>query len=221
MKEMILLILIFSLGGIFNRIRGGWLTDIIKKNHPHILIFLKELEFWDEVENELKGVKDLNALIYSLVFTSLFFNYDDEWKLFVFFMALFYGSMRGGFSWGWGGYIDGMINRKIDRHRTDVKLLDTLLSDKFPVFTCWLALSLRGLMASCVLYVPFLIASYFIELSPSFYYIPLIGLAMGTVYLLACEVCQRVTFRGNGWQWGEVIFGGYLWSTIYLLIKWF
>lgn len=194
------MIFIFFLGAFFNRIRGGWLFDLAQK-YPTLCKIIIALGLMEK--DEIRFVKDLNAIVYGIVFASVVGNY---WLALV-----FYASMRAAFSFGWGGYIDGMINCRIDHGKTDVRILDALLSHKHPVFTCWLALSLRGLMASIILSIPF----YFF--TAGWIAIAYTGLLMGTIYLLACEICERVTFRGNGWQWGEVVFGGYLWATIYLL----
>lgn len=194
-------LLVFILGAFFNRIRGGWLFDLAQTSYllRKIIIHLNLME-----ETEIKYVKDLNAIVYGLVFGALTNIY---WS------PIFYLSMRAAFSFGWGGYISAMIDRKIDFNRSDVVILDKLfLKKNHPVLSGFIALSFRGLIASIILSIPF----YFF--TAGWVYISLLGFAMGTIYLLACEICERVTFRGNGWQWGEVVFGGYLWSTIYLLV---
>lgn len=185
-------LVIFVIGAIFNRIRGGWLSDIFGRSIPY--------------------VKDINAIAFSLVF-----GYLSEFIM----VVAYYAFTRLAFAQGWGGYIGAIIDRKIHHDRDDVTLLDKWFrSDDFPVLSGWAALSVRGLMLTTIISIPFISFHLFMtELATSVYYIPLLGLAMGTIYLLSCQVCELITFRGNGWQWGEVIFGGYLWATIYLLIS--
>lgn len=201
--------MILLLGAIFNRIRGGWLTDLVNKTTTikKILIKLKIYR-----EGEVQHVRDLNAVTFSLVYCYYFsINYH--------YSFIFYLSMRLAASFGWGGYISAMIERKIDHDRDDVKLLDKWFrSDRRPVASSWAALSLRGVMWSTSIYLAFLIFEQLgYSFNDSFHYIPLVGIAMGSIYLLSCEIMQRITIRGNGWQLGEVLFGAYIWYAPYLL----
>ena len=201
-----MIILISLIGALTNRIRGGWLTDIARKKN------------WISSQEEIPYVKDFNDFVYALVFSCLIdFRYD--WTALGGFLILF-GSMRLGRSMGWGGYISAMIDKEIDHNRDDILLLDKWFrGNDEPILSGWAALSLRGFIWSTCLYLGFLGVKYFgYELSPNFYHIPFIGLSMGTCYLLAIEICNKITFRGNGWQWGEIIFGGVLWGSIALLI---
>jgi hypothetical protein len=56
--------------------------------------------------------------------------------------------------------------------------------------------------------------------SESFLIFP-VGLLMGSAYLLAMEICQRIPgmVRGNGWQIGEYFWGFILWGSLAYLIK--
>lgn len=207
-NDTILFIFIFIIGGVCNRIRGGWLTDVIEKKLPSIIPILKKLSLWDKKKGGLNGVKDFNAIIFGILFGIL----TKLWLA-----PAYYLFMRFGLAQGWGGYIDAMISKRIDHSRDDVTILDKWFrGDDEPVLSGWAALSLRGLMATIIISLPFLVYYHFTK-NNLILFIPLLGLAMGSIYLAACEVCERITFRGNGWQWGEVIFGGYLWATIYLM----
>ena len=207
-----MILIIFTLGAIFNRIRGGCLTDLaIKYDWLSNIIF--DLKLWDNKENEVKFVKDLNAIVYGITLT-LGLNLP------YYFVILNYLAMRLAFSFGWGGYIDGMISKKIDHNRKDVKILDKWFrSNRNPVASSFMALSLRGFMATTILALPFGLAYYLGLVSADYRYIPFVGLLMGSIYLLAMALCEDLTSRGNGWQWGEVVFGGYLWAIIYLIMQ--
>lgn len=198
------------LGSIFNRIRGGWLTDLVDKTTTlkKILIKLKIYR-----EKEVQHVRDLNATAFALTYCYCF---NVEYR----YMIIFYLSMRLAASFGWGGYIEGMISKKIQHNRDDVSLLDKWFrSDRHPVASSWAALSFRGMMWSTSIYLAFAILDYFgYEFGDSYHYIPLLGFAMGSIYLASCEIMQRITQRGNGWQLGEVLFGAYIWFIPTLLL---
>lgn len=197
----------FIIGAITNRIRGGWATDIARKKE------------WISTKEEIPFVKDFNDFIYASLFSCLI-ALNRDWTCFAVF-ALLFSSMRLGRSMGWGGYISAMIDQKIDHRRDDVLLLDKWFrGNDEPVLSGWAALSLRGLIWSTCLYLGFLGIKYLgYDLNNNFHYIPLIGLSMGTCYLIAILVCERLTFRGNGWQWGELLFGGVLWQSVAWLIN--
>jgi len=199
------------LGAIFNRIRGGWLTDLVDKTTATKKILIK-LKIYRK--NEVQHVRDLNATIFAITYC-LYFNIDIK------YIIIFYLSMRLAASFGWGGYIEGMISKEIQHNRNDVGLLDKWFrSDRHPVASSCAALSFRGVMWSTSIYLAFLSLTYFgYEFNPSYHYIPLLGFAMGSIYLASCEIMQRITIRGNGWQLGEVLFGAYIWFTPCLLIN--
>lgn len=202
-----MIILISLLGALINRIRGGWATDIARKYK------------WIGSKEEVPNVKAFNDIVYALIFSwviGLKLQYSDLAVLLILFL-----SMWAGRSMGWGGYISAMIDKKIDHHRDDILLLDKWFrGNDEPILSGWAALSLRGFIWSTCLYFGFLGVKYFgYELSPNFYHIPLVGLSMGTCYLLSILICEKLTFRGNGWQWGEIIFGGVLWGSVALLIS--
>lgn len=196
-------LLVSLIGAISNRIRGGGLTDYVNRRPKLINLFSKIGLYKDGGVN---GVKDMNAVFFALTFGLLTKLYASPF---------YYLAMRVALALGWGGYIGAMIDRKIYHNRDDVTILDKWFrSDKHPVLSGWAALSVRGLMATIILALPFI---YF---TSNWLSMMLVGLTMGSCYLLACEVCQRITTRGNGWQWGEIIFGGVLWgSYCFFLLK--
>lgn len=203
------MLFIAIIGAISNRVRGGWLTDIIETRFPLLIPKLKKIGLWDKKKDGFNGAKDLNAIIFGLLFGAL----TKIWLA-----PLYYGFMRLSFAFGWGGYIGAIIDRRIHHDRDDVLLLDKWFrGDSVPVLSGWAALSCRGFMLTAILSLPFYIW-FLLGGSHNVVYLPLVGLAMGTIYLVCCEVCQRITIRGHGWQWGEIIFGGYLWAAIYLLV---
>lgn len=200
------MILVIILGGIMNRIRGGTLTDIAWRYG------------WLQKPNEVPFVKDFNALVYATIF-SIALGFENNWQSILGF-AILYGSMKLGGSFGWGGYLTAMIDKEIDHNRDDVKFLDKWFrGNDEPVLSGWAALSIRGAMWTVSLWLGFFLVKLFgFNISSSYNFIPLVGLAMGTIYLALIETCERLTFRGNGWQWGEIIFGAYLWGFIYYLV---
>lgn len=201
-----MIILISLLGAFVNRIRGGWATDIARKYK------------WIGSKEEIPNVKAFNDIVYALVFSlvvGLKLQYSDLAVLLILFL-----SMWAGRSMGWGGYISAMIDKEIDHNRDDVLLLDKWFRGKDePVLSGWAALSLRGFMWTLCLYLGFLGIDYLgYELSSSFYYTSLLGLSMGTCYLVCILIAEKLTFRGNGWQWGELLFGAILWGGLACLI---
>lgn len=199
--------MIFILGALINRIRGGWLTDIARKYK------------WIKPEEEIHNVKAFNDIVYALVFSwiiGLKLQYSDLAVLLILFLSMWTGR-----SMGWGGYISAIIDKKIDHNRDDILLLDKWFrGNDEPVLSGWAALSLRGFIWSTCLYLGFLgIKHLGYELSSSFYYTPLIGLSMGTCYLAMTLLAEKLTFRGNGWQWGELLFGAILWGGVAWLIS--
>lgn len=210
----------FILGGIMNHVRGGLLTKLIAKR----LAKKRKISYQEavkEVEPTFKTLsKNLNAIVYAFLFSYLIEIplLSKDWFI---SLAILYGSMRGAMSMGWGGYISSMIDKKIDHNRDDVLLLDKWFrGNDEPVLSGWAALSLRGFICSTILYLGFLSISHLgYELSPNFYYISFVGLSMGTCYLIAILMCEKLTFRGNGWQYGELLFGGVLWQSIACLIS--
>lgn len=214
-----MIILVSLIGAIVNHIRGGLLTKIVA-NYVSKKKKITYEEAVKEIEPFFKSFsKNLNAIVYAILFTYLvsvpFFSKD-----FFISLVIFYGSMRLGASMGWGGYILSMINKKVPHDRDDILLLDKWFrGNDEPILSGWAALSLRGFIWATCLYLGFLGIKYLgYSLSPNFYYIPFVGLSMGTCYLLAIEICNKITFRGNGWQWGEIIFGAFLWGGVSCLV---
>lgn len=209
----------FLVGAIMNHVRGGLLTKIVANR----VAKKRNISYTDAVtivEPFFKTFsKNINAIAYGAFFSYLV-GIDFLSKDWLVSMVIFYGSMRLGASMGWGGYISAMIDEKISHDRDDVLLLDKWFrGDDEPVLSGWAALSLRGFIWSNCLYLGFFVIQYLgYELSCSFHYIPFIGLSMGTCYLLAILICEKITFRGNGWQYGELLFGGVLWNLIAYLI---
>jgi hypothetical protein len=217
--------MIFILGAIINRIRGGWATDIAWARG------------WLAKPNEVPHVKFLNDLIWSIVFGILV--QTTHLGCLVLFFTKWVGR-----SWGWGGYMHAMINEEINHNDDDVKLLDKWFrGNDEAVLSGWAALSCRGLMWSVCIYFGLLVTSlYGNEPSIPNPLIAALGLAMGSIYLLAMTICgnkfvsdnyyEFTLFltrfnvmtkavrleRGNGWQLGEFLFGGYLWGYTAKLI---
>lgn len=217
---MISLFIVALIGGISNRIRGGWLTDIVRKmpKTKGILESIGLFGYRKSSGGEVYYVKDFNALLFTSIMASKI-NVGQNW-LGIAAFAIIYSFMKLGASMGWGGYISAMIDEKIDHNRDDVKLLDKWFrGNDEAVLSGWAALSLRGFVWTNSLYLGFMCVKYLgYSINNNFYYMPLLGLAMGTIYLLSVEICERVTFRGNGWQWGEIAFGAYYFGGIYCII---
>ena len=214
---MILIALIALIGATVNRIRGGGLTDIVRTK-PKLKAFLEKIKLFG-YKKEKKGtvyyVKDFNDLVFAYCFT---FWMPLAWESLACFLLIGAG-MRGGRSFGWGGYIESIVDEKINHDRDDILFLDKWFrGNDEAVLSGWAALSIRGLIWSALTYLGFYLASFFgyPAINP---YAALIGLSMGTVYLFTVEVCERLTFRGNGWQYGELLFGSVFWGGFAIAIK--
>jgi len=217
---MLSILVVSIIGGISNRIRGGTLTDYIRTK-PKLKDFLTKIKLYnykEDVRGELDYVKDFNALVFASCI-SYGLEIRSDWTGLAAFILL-YGSMRLGGSSGWGGYITAMIDKKIDHNRDDVKLFDKWFrGNDESVLSGWAALSLRGVMWATTIHIALAIIEYIgYDVAESFKQIPLLGIAMGSIYLAAIEICERLTFRGNGWQWGEVAFGAYFFGGVFCLI---
>ena len=71
--------MIFIIGALINRIRGGWLTDIARKYK------------WIKPEEEIPNVKAFNDVIYALVFSWLIglkLQYSDLAVLAILFVSM-------------------------------------------------------------------------------------------------------------------------------------
>ena len=198
---MYLLFFTTVIGAISNRMRGGGLHDVVSAN-PNLIKLCSKLRLWKN--GSLLYVKDLNALIFGC-----WFGYLTTFG----FIPLYYLAMRISFAPGWGGYIGAMVDRKTYHDRKDVLLLDKWFrSNTYPVLSGYLALTLRGLMTTCILALPF------IPYTPHWILLMLIGASMGSIYLLCIEVCGRITNRMNGWQWGEYVYGAFLWGAYHVAL---
>jgi hypothetical protein len=188
------------IGAIINRIRGGEATDLLRNSG--IIAKNKSVPF----------VKDFNDVVFGSLFT-LAFTHSLSLQTLGIFVILF-SAMRAGRSFGWGSYIGGIIDRKVS-DRVDVEFISQflLLKKDHPVLRETAALSVRGLMWSFFLFVGFCMVgemTYCAYLS--FFWILPLGLLMGPCYLLTCTVCEKFTFRGNGWQYGELLWGAVIWG---------
>lgn len=218
--------MIFLLGGILNRIRGGWLTDFARAKN------------WISYRDKIPFVKAFFDISYAAFFT-LCFNLS-----LLSFVILFVTSWIGR-SFGWGGYLSSMADKEIDHDRDDILLLDKWFrGNDEPVLSGWAATSVRGLIWSASLYCGFLLVDVYDKpLNDDIKYISISGFAMGSIYLFSFYLCsltivkslyyQLTSFlvdikvrynavslvRGNGWQLGEFLFGGYILYTPYLLLS--
>lgn len=121
-------------------------------------------------------------------------------------------SMWLGTCFGWGSYIGGLINKKVEP-RGDSKILDYLFlrSTNHPILRNALALNFRGLLWSFCLSVGF-----YLSYNKIFCGIAFSGLLMGFIYAMSCQIGEKLSFRGAGWQVGEFLFGTYLWFICYI-----
>lgn len=190
------MVIIFIIGGILNRLRGGGFSK-------------KEIPF-------VKTIYDISyASIFSFIISRVGYIGSDLFYV----LTILFLSMRLGRSFGWGGYINAIIFGEIDKDRSDVKIIDYFFKkSKNPTIGGTVALSVRGFIWSSCLYLGFLVINKLTLLGNNFYYIPLIGLAMGPIYLISSLVYKVLTDKKGGWPLAEIIFGGYLWAMIYILI---
>lgn len=214
-------LLITILGAVTNRIRGGMLTNLyyeylISKGWQYRIAI-------ETAESKLKTFsKHLNHFIFALVFTILL-SPNNFIQTFWCLILLSLG-MLGGSSFGWGNYIEAMISGKIDKNRTDEFISDKVLNyfASKPILAGFLALSVRGMVWTiCICISLVIISTIGVNIPSKSYLIIPAGLLMGSCYLLAIKISEYLFdgVRGHGWQIGELIFGGYLWLIIYLLIK--
>jgi len=211
--------MIYILGAIMNHVRGGFLTVLVteyyymrKYNDTYEVAVVKAEKIFKSLG------KNLNDFVYALTF-SIYLSVPVSWKGSLIFIIYFL-AMRAGRSFGWGGYITSMIKKKVPHDRDDVKILDKWFrGNDEPVLSGWAALSFRGLMWTSLLYLGFLLSTLLgMDFPSTYHYIPLVGLSMGSIYLLSMKLGELITTRGNGWQFGELYFGAALWGgTGYLL----
>lgn len=212
-------ILIALFGALMNHIRGGLLAVLRIK----YVAVRDKISYWEanpKVSRIFNTIgKQGNHILFSVVFTASL--HIQDWRLALLSLLVLYIGMFGGAAPGWGTYINGMINREI-RDEEEISFIDKLvLTGKadHPVLRNTIALSLRGVMWTACLAVAFFILSLFDIASPYLIFgILPVGLLMGPTYLLAMEICQRITTRGNGWQIGEYFWGFVLWGCIAILI---
>ncbi len=214
-----LLISITILGAVMNKIRGGLIADFYLKHlvkhgyHPDYAREKAE-KFWKPF------AKHFNHVVFALVFMlALKPIYQTQGLL---CLVLLSAGMLGGSSWGWGGYIDSAVEKKIDHNRDDVKLLDKWFrGNDEPVLSGWAAMSVRGFMWTGCIAISFILMKAFgVAVPNKVFLIAPVGLSMGTCYLVSMEICQRLPYmkRGNGWQVGEYVFGAVVWgSLVYFL----
>ena len=147
-----------------------------------------------------KFKKPINHILFGIIFGHSLFQ-----------MIVLGCSMWLGICFGWGSYIDGLINKKV-QPRGDSKILDYLFlrGTNYPVLRNALALNLRGLLWSSCLAIGF-----YLSQNKTCYIIVFSGLMMGFIYTLSCQIGEKLLFRGNGWQIGEFLFGTYLWLICY------
>lgn len=210
------------LGALMNKIRGGLLAALYAKRLVR-LYHLPFVEAEQRAENKFKFFgKHIHHLVFALVFTLIISPVTTSQRIDCFLLLSV--AMLAGSCMGWGNYINAMIDGTVDKNRKDAIIADGIffaLSDR-PVLAGFFALSFRGLMWTSLLIISlFMIALFLIPISGKSFLIFPVGLLMGSAYLLAMEICQRIPgmVRGNGWQIGEYFWGFILWGSLAYLIK--
>jgi len=198
------------IGSVINRVRGGGLTNLSWDMN------------WtnDKKESPTKSIgKHLNDLVFAGIFSYLItfaFNKEYIWSFIILFFAMWIGR-----SFGWGTYINGIIERKV-LPEEEIKWIDKLLlsNTNYPLLRNTAALSLRGLIWTSCLTAGFAIINLFNPIPFSIFVLPLVGLLMGTTYFLTMEICERhdKKYRGNGWSLGEWFWGFILWGACAYLL---
>ena len=139
-----MIILIALIGATVNRIRGGGLTDFVRTK-PKLQAFLEKIKLYRYEEGGDKlgkvfYVKDFNDLIFAYCFT---FWMPLAWESLACFLLIGAG-MRGGRSFGWGGYMESIANKEINHERDDILLFDKWFrGNDEPILSGWAALTLR------------------------------------------------------------------------------
>lgn len=198
------------IGMVANRVRGGALTNL-----SWDMNWINEGK-----ESPTKTIgKHLNDLVFGGLFAYLC-TYSFNTKFLAAFSVLTI-SMWVGRSFGWGTYINGIIERKVLLEE-EIKWIDKLVLNKtnYPLLRNTAALSLRGLIWTTCLTAGFAIINLFNPISFKIFALPFVGLLMGSVYFLTMEICGRHNkkVRGQGWSLGELFWGFILWGACALLL---
>ena len=203
--------LIFLLGAIFNRIRGGFLTDFVCSK-PSLRRKIVGTCLWDRDKKCVRYVKVLHDIVFTLVFAP--FNSG---------MIAVYLGMLAGRSMGWGAYVGGLIDDTV-KDGGEIKFIDKLfLTDKnHPDIRNMAALGVRGMMWTICIAVGIKIAFMDALSLKQMGLIIISGLPMGLIYNAVFELEERYKFSTplfGAWGNAEIVFGGYLWSTLYLILN--
>lgn len=209
--------LVSILGAVFNAIRGGLLTDLVSK-FSFLKRKVKKTCFWDRYEKEVRHDKLMNDLAFALLFFFVF-NLNNLFNL----IPLYLG-MLAGRSMGWGSYVGG-LQEDVAKPDGENKLIDYLFlrySDN-PDIRNMVALGFRGIIWTLCIYFGFLIIDCFAVEVKNVHLIPFVGAPMGLIYnaVFEYEEKNRKFFKKylSSWRVAELLFGGYLWAAIYLLVR--
>lgn len=207
--------LIFIFGFIFNRIRGGLLTDLVNST-PKLRKKVVSTCFYDREKKEVRYAKVLHDLVFTLIFSIVL-------KATFFGSVFIYLGMLAGRSMGWGAYIGGLIDDTI-KDGGEIKFIDKLfLTNKdHPDIRNTAALGIRGMMwTACIAFGIAIGCSDVISLK-QIGLIIISGLPMGVIYNAVFEIDERYKIAlplVGAWGIAEMFFGGYLWSTLYLILN--
>lgn len=201
------------LGALMNKIRGGLLTNLYAS-----YLMRKDYEWEDAIEKAEKFLKPFSKQLHAIVFAFTFIYLVPTTLIIDWYdVVILYSAMFAGQSFGWGQYIEGMINKKMPTE-PEIKIIDlvTIRNIKDPVLACCAALSLRGALWSfCVLVGLATVIMIDLDDPKNINLIFPTGFLMGPLYLLAMELCERLKgfTRGNGWQFGEYFTGFFFWGS--------
>lgn len=226
-----MLVLIFFLGAIFNRIRGGGLTVLIRPT-VKLKAFLTKIKLWhykDTLLGSLTGNKVLCDIVFAL--TIGLYCHFNFWGMLFLVIGHIAGSRKG-----WGDYMYAIEHRKVPEKPNEIYLIDRLILDgeTDAVFRGTWALNIRGIVWSFCLGMSLIacdLAGNSVSIASSLVFF--VGIPMGFIYSKTFDYCEakprnwmvklKLTksahSRSNGWGLGEMIFGGYFWAVIAFLIS--
>lgn len=180
MWHSIVLLFIRLIGAFLNRVRGGLRLPDTDTKYP------------------------INKMIQPVCYGLFLWLITGVWWMFPIGLVQMYAGQQIA---GWGAYI-GSVTTGCPA-APECKPIDWICRklERWPILWGWAALSLRGLMWTCLL------GCY-----PFNVWVCLSGLAMGSVYLGAdwfCKLVSKDTDK-NSWNLAEWAWGAWIWTVVYV-----
>ncbi len=172
------IIAIACFGAFFNRFRGGGGTDLLH---------------YFGINKSFPAQKIIYSILSGLILA---------WGNWLFLLPAIIG-VRAAISFGWGSYISGLANNRLEL-RGDLEFVDNLVKDfKDATLANLVALSIRGAIWGLCIAASMLEIKYLIL-------IPLFALFFPLSYYLTRKA-------KDSWGLGEILFGAICWSSYFYL----